>query len=466
MVSGTLKFVWKKMNELSCDIEKYKRGELSSSQMHELEKRALQDPFLADALEGTEQITSDDFSTDINELNSRIQSKADQKLVASMLASSKPEKIVQTSSNKFIWPLRIAASVLLIIGIFWLAMQLMPLSPTKNMAMKKEEPKPTISAQEKEDINKKSETKHEQSNFKKSELENISSKQSALGDRAVSSAKSIESESAAPALHPKEELEALHVEKSKEQPTADKEAELAMDDKTAVELSKAELKKLSEPLAAPSMAARKKSFSIAKEVIKGRVLSEEDGTPLPGVNVIVQGTSIGTVTDEKGYYQLPSEGIDKNLVFSFIGFQSQTLPVINQQNIDVKLAPDISQLSEVVVVGYGVAKEDADSEPIVKRAEPKGGIRAYDKYLDNNVRYPTEALAKNIKGKVQIRFTVKTDGQLEDFQIVKSLGSGCDEEVVRLVKQGPTWSPTTENNIAVESEVLVKVKFDPAKAKK
>ncbi len=454
------------MDELSHDIEKYKRGELSSLQMHELEKRALQDPFLADALEGTEQITSDDFSTDINELNSRVQIKADQKLVASMSAVS--AKTV-ASPNKFSWPLRIAASVFLMVGIFWLAMQLMPSSPTQNMAMRNEKSKPTISAQEKEAINNGSETKQELSNLKKAELENILPKQSSVSDRASSGAKSIEPESVlpTPALQPTEEpMALLDVVKSKEQATVDKEAEVAMDEKAA-ELTKVELKKLSEPIATSSMAARKKSFSIANQVIKGRVLSEEDGTPLTGVNVVVQGTTIGTVTDEEGNYQLPSEGIEKNLIFSFIGFQSKTLPVANQQMIDVKLAPDVSQLSEVVVVGYGgTAKEDAHREPIVKRAEPQGGIRAYDRYLDDNVRYPTEAFAKNIKGKVQIRFTVKTNGQLEDFQVVKSLGSGCDEEVVRLVKEGPTWSPTLEDNVAVESEVLVKVKFDPAKAKR
>lgn len=469
MVSETLKFVWKEMDELSHDIEKYRRGELPPSQMHELERRALQDPFLADALEGTEQITSDDFSTDINELNSCIQSKADQTVVVSMLASRKPEKFFQTYSSKFIWPLRIAASVLLIIGMFWLAMQLMPLSPTQNMAMKKEKSKPTISAQEKEAFNNGSETK-QQLNLKTPELENISPKQSAVSNRGGSAAKLIEPESVlpAPALQPKEEpIALLDIVKSKDHSNADKELELAMDEEAAVELTKTELKKLSEPIATQSMTARKKSFSAENGVIKGSVLSEEDGTPLPGVNVIVQGTTIGTVTDEKGNYQLPAEAKNKNLIFSFIGFQSQTLPAGNQWTIDVKLSPDVSQLSEVVVVGYGgTAKDDADRKPIVKRAEPKGGIRAYDRYLDSNVRYPTAALAKNIKGKVQLRFTVKTDGQLEDFQVVKSLGSGCDEEVVRLVKEGPTWSPTTEDNIAVESRVLVKVKFDPAKAKK
>ncbi|MBK7649491.1 MAG: energy transducer TonB [Flammeovirgaceae bacterium] len=75
------------------------------------------------------------------------------------------------------------------------------------------------------------------------------------------------------------------------------------------------------------------------------------------------------------------------------------------------------------------------------------------------MRYPQEALARKIKGKVTIQFTVKTDGSLSEFSVLKGLGYGCDEEVVRLVQEGPKWQPTTEDNVAVESEVKVRMKF-------
>jgi hypothetical protein len=86
--------------------------------------------------------------------------------------------------------------------------------------------------------------------------------------------------------------------------------------------------------------------------VKGRVLAE-DGSPLPGVNVIVKGTSIGTVTDANGNYSLTLPNGATQLVFSFIGMNSQEVP-INKPEINVRLKEDQTQLSEVVVTGQGL----------------------------------------------------------------------------------------------------------------
>lgn len=87
--------------------------------------------------------------------------------------------------------------------------------------------------------------------------------------------------------------------------------------------------------------------------ITGNVKSNEDDTGLPGVNVIIKGTSTGTVTDLQGDYSIdvPEEGA--TLVFSSVGFISEEVAVGNQSVIDLKLIPDIQSLSEIVVIGYG-----------------------------------------------------------------------------------------------------------------
>jgi TonB-linked SusC/RagA family outer membrane protein len=93
--------------------------------------------------------------------------------------------------------------------------------------------------------------------------------------------------------------------------------------------------------------------------ITGNVTTSEDGSSLPGVNVILQGTSSGTVTDVDGNYKLnvPQEGA--KLVFSFIGYQTIEAEVGNRSVIDIVLSLDVTQLSEVVVVGYGTSiKQD------------------------------------------------------------------------------------------------------------
>ena len=95
-------------------------------------------------------------------------------------------------------------------------------------------------------------------------------------------------------------------------------------------------------------------YSLAQDrTVTGKVTSTEDGTPLPGVNVVVKGTTIGTSTDAEGMFSLnvPSEG--QFLIFSFIGLESREVAIGDRTVIDIALSADVTQLSEVVVVGYG-----------------------------------------------------------------------------------------------------------------
>ncbi|MEX2232847.1 MAG: SusC/RagA family TonB-linked outer membrane protein [Cyclobacteriaceae bacterium] len=85
---------------------------------------------------------------------------------------------------------------------------------------------------------------------------------------------------------------------------------------------------------------------------RGRV-SDAEGNPMPGVNIIEKGTNNGTTTDAGGTYSLEVPDGDVILVFSFIGFVTQEIPVNGRSVIDVSLEEDIRNLSEVVVIGYG-----------------------------------------------------------------------------------------------------------------
>ncbi len=98
-------------------------------------------------------------------------------------------------------------------------------------------------------------------------------------------------------------------------------------------------------------------MSFAQEhVITGAVTGGEDGEGLPGVSVIIQGTSGGTVTDIEGKYQLKVSDADAILRFSYVGYISEFINVGNRSTVDITLIPDITSLSEVVVVGYGTQK--------------------------------------------------------------------------------------------------------------
>src|SRR5690606_26753240 len=86
-------------------------------------------------------------------------------------------------------------------------------------------------------------------------------------------------------------------------------------------------------------------------------VSDAHGDPLPGVTVSVLGTTIGTATDLDGVYSL-SVPDGSTLVFSFIGFQSQTVEVGGRSVIDVVMREDLTSLDEVVVVGYGTQRRE------------------------------------------------------------------------------------------------------------
>jgi TonB-linked SusC/RagA family outer membrane protein len=96
------------------------------------------------------------------------------------------------------------------------------------------------------------------------------------------------------------------------------------------------------------------------------VVTDVDGDPLPGVNVIEKGTMNGTITDENGNYSINVESADAVLVFSFIGYLSEEMLVGTQTSIDVSLIQSIEALEEVVVIGYGIQKKSVVTGAIAK----------------------------------------------------------------------------------------------------
>jgi len=90
-----------------------------------------------------------------------------------------------------------------------------------------------------------------------------------------------------------------------------------------------------------------------EKTVSGKVTSSEDGSPIPGVNILVKGTATGTTTNIDGTYTLAVPGNTPTLVFTFVGFKSTEHEIGGRTTIDIALEPDSRQLSEVVVVGYG-----------------------------------------------------------------------------------------------------------------
>lgn len=94
-----------------------------------------------------------------------------------------------------------------------------------------------------------------------------------------------------------------------------------------------------------------------EQEVSGTVTSADDNAPLPGANVSVPGTTIGTATDAQGAYTLSVPSDADSLQFSFVGFRAQTVAIAGRTTIDVALVPAAQQIEELVVVGYGTQEE-------------------------------------------------------------------------------------------------------------
>lgn len=113
------------------------------------------------------------------------------------------------------------------------------------------------------------------------------------------------------------------------------------------------------------------SLSSRMEILVTGTVVEDNGSPLPGVNVLVKGTTRGSVTDANGKFSISVDSENDVLVFSFIGFVTQEVPLNGQSSLNVTLVTDTQTLNEVVVVGYGTQekKDVTGSVASVKGAE-------------------------------------------------------------------------------------------------
>ncbi len=97
-------------------------------------------------------------------------------------------------------------------------------------------------------------------------------------------------------------------------------------------------------------------WSFGQTVTVQGTVTDQDGGPLPGVNIIIKGTTVGVVSDMNGKYQIETNS-ESTLSFSFIGFLTQDVPVAGKTEVNVKLVQGDLQMDEVVVVGYGTIKK-------------------------------------------------------------------------------------------------------------
>jgi TonB-dependent starch-binding outer membrane protein SusC len=124
-------------------------------------------------------------------------------------------------------------------------------------------------------------------------------------------------------------------------------------------------------------------------VVTGKVTSADDGSGVPGVNILEKGTTNGTVSDSDGNFRI-SAGSNATLVFSFVGYVTQEVAVGSQSSVNVSLLSDVTSLSEVVVTGYGSQDKKEITSAVVSLS-----TKDFNK---GNVNDPTQLLQGKVAG--------------------------------------------------------------------
>lgn len=155
-----------------------------------------------------------------------------------------------------------------------------------------------------------------------------------------------------------------------------------------------------------------------ERTISGRVTSAEDGSALPGVNVVVKGSVSGTVTDADGKFTMSIPGSDAVLVFSFIGLQTKDVSVGERSVVDVQLNTDVTQLSEVVVTAVGI---EADKKALGYSLQT---VKSEDVVSSRETNF-VSALASKVPG-VQVTSSSGSPGASANIRIrgSKSITNG------------------------------------------
>ena len=186
-----------------------------------------------------------------------------------------------------------------------------------------------------------------------------------------------------------------------------------------------------------------------KNMIKGRV-TDEKGEPLIGASVTYKGTNIGTITNMNGEFSLVKKDDKKRLTAEYIGYDPVEIRVDTSRTMLIAMNENKQALNEVVVVGYGAKKNKKSttlgSDAKVKEQaekeitpQPVIGKRSYQKYLKEHLVRPTDEKCAQVKGKVVLTFLVNKEGRPFYIKVKESLCESADKEAIRLIQEGPDW---------------------------
>jgi len=462
-------------------IYKYLNDKISNKERYALEKEINTDPFLQDAMDGFAQLSADDLETDLSKLQQQLNNKQ------------------STKTRKLIPYFKIAASIVLFIGIGSVILYLSSNMFTPNLAEQtskeipkeksviKIEPEPLTETIELE----KSEDKAIANTFTKTTPQSEKKKytvpkKSASRNHSIVTKKNLISEenieSEGNAIIAKSTEIAL-LDTINETPSISNAIEGRM---AGISITRSE-----QTSSAPRVFEKKKKNK-ETNVIKGKII-DDSNLPLAGAMVVIDGVSKGVISDIDGNFSINADSADQ-LKIAFIGYEEVKLNTeeLRAMNNEIQLKADVLALDEVVVVGYGTQKKSIttgavrkvsssnisphnkqtpDYEPPPKKykakkilltyksdyetvAAPKDGIKEFEKQIKKNFKY--ESLFAT---KIVVNFFVEIDGSLSKITVVDSPSVDYSNEIIRLLNENPEWTPSVIDGKKIKEIITMTILF-------
>lgn len=429
------------INYSAADIEKYWKGQLSAAEQHAMEKSALEDPFLADAMEGYEEkalAPQPVIIPDNDELKKRL---------AERIAKKEEVAVI-----KFPW-WKVAAVLIVFAGAGWIYISVnnkaKNQSVAKNDEIKKETPViakedtvpittgiPAItdtlhdvavnklhSVPEKATSLKE---KHREAATENDNAPVVSAKAPVPAHRQAATARQADT------TNEKNDEVAKLTDKKK---TADKSVTSDLPEQRVQGISTDEYK--ANDVASPGRAAN------TPNIFNGNI-TDQANKPVANASIQIPNLNVATQTDKKGYFSFKAQDTVLSVSIASVGFETQNFHLRNKATLNqIILKPAQNNLGEAVVVQSNGAERKKESTAQSKDisikildAEPVIGWTAYNDYLQKNKKTTDDT--KNIHGNVVVSFEVHSK-LVNNFRIEQSLDEDLDAEAIRLIKEGPAW---------------------------
>lgn len=460
----------------AADIRRYLQGQMTADEMHAIEKAALDDPFLADAIDGMEQTMqqydSGVMAKHLQELNQELE-----KRITPHPEEQKPAPVISLR-----WWQAVAAAVVLITGSIFVY----------NSITRDDAPEPTLAVTEKQTapvVDKK---------------DSVPALSPATTDLVINetnpNAAPVTDQQDAAALKQRRFTPEMKTAQKKASPAATNEVAeyktnvtvpvvdspsapvLALSDKAddknkaSSGRNQAAIASVTKDDSPQNNAAKKQSEEIVTEVVRAgesnvkRQLQNQTTIPDKELSNVIRGkvtdpfnnplanaqvspqrqydTNVRNyLTDRNGFFRIPTSDSVVNVAITAQGYESRNLKL--QQNLaynQVQLQPAAQNnaSNQVQVSGYrnqsnaALSKQKTkDPTILVQDAQPVYGWVGYEEYLEKNKRIPDNAAS--VSGEVVVSFMVSRKGSLSDFKVEQSLSKELDEEAIRLIKEGPSW---------------------------